>query len=56
MPTPSEDQAGAEIEITPEMIEPGACEVALHSPESTNNQATAFDFYLPMEEVQRSLT
>ncbi len=54
----SEDIANvdvSEIEVTPEMIEAGACEVAFHSPDLTNSQTTAVDVYLAMEKVRRRL-
>ena len=45
-------QAGDKVEITPEMIEAGACEIASYSPESSNSQTTAVEVYLAMEKVR----
>ncbi len=45
-----------EIDMTPQMIKAGACEVAFHSPDLTNNQTTAVGVYLAMEKVRRWLT
>ena len=46
-------QAGEEIEITPEMIEAGAAEVALFSPEEMTTSVTAVAVFEAMISVSR---
>jgi hypothetical protein len=49
------EKSGEEIEITPAMIEAGACEVASYSPELTNSHSLAVDVYLAMEKARHRL-